>query len=87
MLKDAYAATVDEVADMTWETWIRETNQDDDRRYDELMDTCEGKSVLEFGCGNGGFLRRIKNVAARVTGIELMDAARENLTQEGISVY
>lgn len=87
MLKDAYAAMVDEVANMSWETWILETQQDDDRRYEFLKELCAGKSVLEFGCGNGGFLRRIKNVAANVTGIELMDEARINLTQEGIAAY
>lgn len=87
MLKNAYAAIGDTVEDMSWETWIRETQQDDDRRYRFLEDICSGKSVLEFGCGNGGFLRRIRNVAADVAGIELMDEARDNLAKEGISVY
>lgn len=40
---------------------------------------CTGKSVLEFSCGNGGFLRRIKNVAANVTRFELLDETRERL--------
>lgn len=87
MLKNTYAATGDTVGDMSWETWIRETQQDDDRRYRSLEDICSGKRVLEFGCGNGGFLRRIQDVAADVAGIELMDDARENISREGIKVF
>lgn len=87
MLKDTYAAVADQTADMSWETWIQETKPDDDRRYESLKEMCTGKAVLEFGCGNGGFLRRIKNAAANVAGIELMDEARDNLAKEGISVY
>lgn len=87
MLKNTYAAIGDTVEDMSWETWVQETWQDDDRRYRYLKDICSGKSVLEFGCGNGGFLRRIRNVAASVTGIELMDEARDSLAKEGISVH
>lgn len=87
MLKDTYAATVDEVADMAWQTWIKETMEDDDRRFEVLKEICTGKEVLEFGCGNGGFLRRIKSVASSVTGVELMKEARENLKREGIETY
>ena len=87
MLKNAYAAASDTVADMSWESWIQETRCDDDRRYNHLSDICIGKRILEFGCGNGGFLRRIKVVASEVTGIELMDDARERLAQEGIVTY
>lgn len=87
MLKEAYSAETDRTDDMSWETWIAETEADDERRYRSLKDTCIGKSVLEFGCGNGGFLRRIQNVALDVEGIELMDEARENLAGEGIQTY
>lgn len=87
MLKNSYAAVADDVVDITWETWIQETERDDDRRYESLKELCEGKDVLEFGCGNGGFLRRIKNVATNVAGIELMEKAGNNLAKEGISVY
>lgn len=52
-----------------------------------LAELCAGKRVLEFGCGNGGFLRRIKEVASEVVGIELMDEARERISKEGIRVY
>lgn len=87
MLKNGYSAVTDDVADIVWETWVQETERDDDRRYESLKELCEGKEVLEFGCGNGGFLKRIKNTAKNAAGIELMDEARNRLAKEGISVY
>lgn len=87
MLKNSYGAIADKTEDMSWEMWLEETKIDDDRRYETLKEMCKGKNVLEFGCGNGGFLRRIKNVSASVTGIELMDESRKNIEEELIKVY
>lgn len=88
MMVQSYGAIADKVEDhMSWDTWVKETQMDDDRRYQTLIEVCKGKHVLEFGCGNGGFLRRIRNVAASVTGIELMDEARKILQTEGIAVH
>lgn len=39
------------------QTWVKETMQDDDRRFEALKEICTGKDVLEFGCGNGGIRR------------------------------
>ena len=36
--------------------------------------------VLDFGCGNGGFLLRAKTLAASVAGIELEDRVREEVS-------
>lgn len=44
------------------------------------------KSVLDFGCGRGGFLRLARNYAARVAGVELEKKNREKLQKEGITV-
>lgn len=88
MMKDAYSAKDDALAaDMSWEQWIASTSEDDDRRTGILKDMCRGKDVLEFGCGNGGFLRRIGQYSKSVVGIELMDDARKRIADEGISVY
>lgn len=84
MLQDTYSVTADKEENLSWETWIKETSADDERRYHALEDICKGKKVLEFGCGNGGFLRRIRNVAETVMGIELMDEARKRINAEGI---
>lgn len=87
MLLGEYSATADRILDCDWETWISDTSNDDDRRFHALAELCEGKRVLEFGCGNGGFLRRIQRVASGVVGIELMEEARERIAKEGIKVY
>ncbi|MCM1153904.1 MAG: class I SAM-dependent methyltransferase [Roseburia sp.] len=87
MLNNSYAAVTDQSKDITWESWIQETETDDNRRFELLKEICIGKKVLEFGCGNGGFLRRIKNVAKSVTGIELMDEAREKIEKENTEIY
>lgn len=87
MLENAYSVTNDKVVDIDFFTWSKEAVDDDDRRYNALKDICANKDVLEFGCGSGGFLRRIKQVANDVTGIELMDEAREYIGREGIEVY
>lgn len=87
MLRDTYSSIADKNKDMDWSLWVKETQQDDNRRYEALKEICTGKSVLEFGCGNGGFLKRIKKAAAKVVGIELMEEAGKRLKEDGIEVY
>lgn len=87
MLENTYSVTSDRNANLSWETWINETARDDNRRYETLKEVCQGKRVLEFGCGNGEFLRKIKDIATDVTGIELMEEARNHISREGIKAY
>lgn len=87
MLENTYSVTSDRDVNLSWETWINETAGDDNRRYEALKEVCQGKSVLEFDCGTGGFLRKIKDIAADVTGIELMDDARNYIGREGIRTF
>lgn len=87
MLENTYDSGSDRTEDMTWDAWVRVTEPDDDRRYDALRETCRGKRVLEFGCGNGGFLRRIRGVASDVAGVELMDDARERIKKGNVAVH
>lgn len=86
MHKNGYDAISDTYHDIQWSRWVEMTSDDDDRRYEALKEVCREKNVLEFGCGNGGFLRRIKDVAKRVAGIELDEVAREKINAEGILV-
>ena len=52
-------------------TWLRETDWDDARRIEMLGQAIVNKTVLDFGCGAGGFLLKAQNIAAKVVGIEL----------------
>lgn len=86
MHKNSYDEISDTYHDIQWSRWVEMTSADDNRRYEALKELCREKNVLEFGCGNGGFLRKIKNVAKDVTGIELDKMARNKIREEGITV-
>lgn len=60
------------------------TLDDSERRYQFTQNIIAGKTVLDFGCGAGGYLVLAKNVAESVQGIELENAMREGLNKEGI---
>lgn len=77
----------DDEPEESFEQWIELTREDDMRRAEALRGLCKGKSVLDFGCGSGGFLRYIKSSALHVLGVELEENAREKLNEEGILVY
>lgn len=58
------------------ESWLRETEGDDRRRFETLMPFLPNCRVLDFGCGAGGFLQRAHDLAAVVVGIELEERVR-----------
>jgi len=60
------------------------TRADDDRRYYFTEKMIENKSILDFGCGAGGYLMRAKDIAAQVIGVELENQMRAALQKEGI---
>ena len=57
--------------DQTMELWFSETAEDDQRRFDSLRASLLNKKVLDFGCGNGGFLLHAETIAMNVAGVEL----------------
>ncbi|WP_162653329.1 class I SAM-dependent methyltransferase [Lentilitoribacter sp. Alg239-R112] len=59
------------------EAWLRQTAEDDQRRIDNLRPMLVNRSILDFGCGAGGFIQRATNIAASVTGLELEKRVRE----------
>lgn len=54
--------------------WRKETLEDDTRRFSFLKNSLINKKVLDFGSGNGGFLKLAKDVCKEVTGVELEKA-------------
>jgi SAM-dependent methyltransferase len=68
------------------EEWSTETEADDDRRFYMLKNEIVGKSLLDFGCGNGGFLLRARDVASDVAGIEPESRLSEYFRQKGLTV-
>ncbi len=62
--------------------------------YEDLMDTTRrlekyrqfivGKSLCDFGCGAGSFLRGAQKYCRQSVGVELQDDYRESLNRDGI---
>jgi 2-polyprenyl-3-methyl-5-hydroxy-6-metoxy-1,4-benzoquinol methylase len=51
--------------------WQQETENDDQRRFEMLKNKLIGKKILDFGCGNGGFLIKTMPFTEISHGIEL----------------
>lgn len=52
------------------EDWIKKTEQDDERRFQEFKNILPQSSLLDFGCGTGNFLVKASSLANKVCGIE-----------------
>lgn len=68
------------------EKWLSDTATDDQRRFDYLKTDINGKSLLDFGCGNGGFLLKAREICSNVAGVELEDYARKQIVSKGSRV-
>jgi 2-polyprenyl-3-methyl-5-hydroxy-6-metoxy-1,4-benzoquinol methylase len=73
--------------DADLQAWIKETEQDDDRRFNFIRQHLTNKSVLDFGCGHGGFLLRARDVSSRVVGIEVEKRLKVHFAAAGLEVY
>ena len=58
--------------------WLKETEIDDIRRLEKHKSKLNGKEILDFGCGAGGFLRAGRNLAKKVKGVELDQKVKEH---------
>lgn len=64
-----------------------ETKDDDARRFRFTEKMITSKRVLDFGCGDGGYLLRAKTVASKACGVEMEASVREALREEDLDVY
>ena len=67
--------------------WLKETEKDDERRFNFLKEKIVNKSVLDFGCGVGGFLFKAKKVAKVAEGIELESRLQDHFHRNATKVY
>jgi SAM-dependent methyltransferase len=65
-------------------SWAKRTVADDIRRAHSIRELTKGKLVLDFGCGNGGFL--LNADAGIGIGLEIDDEAREYCKGLGLTV-
>lgn len=66
--------------------WRNETLADDTRRFDFLKNSLINKKVLDFGSGNGGFLKFVKDISKSALGVELEKAVIPYYDKENISI-
>jgi len=59
------------------ESWLRETDHDDQRRFEMLKTSLINSSLLDYGCGAAGFARKAMSLAAEVQGVEPEGRVRE----------
>ena len=62
---------------ISMESWLKDTQWDDLRRFEMVKSMLPNKQLLDFGCGAAGFLQHAQLLAAEVKGIELEDRVRE----------
>jgi len=60
------------------DVWLKDTDWDDQRRFDSLKSFLPNKKVLDFGCGAGGFLNKAQQLAGSVDGIELEQRVQQH---------
>jgi 2-polyprenyl-3-methyl-5-hydroxy-6-metoxy-1,4-benzoquinol methylase len=58
--------------------WLRDTAQDDERRFEMLKPAIVNRKVLDFGCGAGGFALKAQGLAASVAGVELEERVHKH---------
>lgn len=64
-----------------------EEHADAARRISSFRHLYSGRTIADFGCGEGDFLRGVKLEAASCTGIELQKDAVAKLRQDGINCF
>lgn len=67
--------------------WLSQTKKDDDRRFSFLSEKIKNKNILDFGCGNGGFLLNAREIAKDVVGVEPEMQFKNFFKKQKIKVY
>lgn len=68
------------------EEWLQQLERDDDRRLKYLRDGITGKTILDFGCGPGGFMLKARDKCKEITGIELETRLKDHYTKSNLQV-
>lgn len=68
------------------ESWLKDTEQDDRRRFEMLKVAMINRKVLDFGCGAAGFLNKSQALAAEVAGVELENRVHQ-YWEDAIALY
>ena len=69
------------------ETLSLEDLSDTERRVSHFRPLYAERTVLDFGCGEGNFLRSIKSTARHTQGVELQESFRNQLNRDGVECF
>ena len=69
------------------QTWIKETEWDDERRFQYFKSALPNKRLLDFGCGTGGFLLKAQNLATIAHGIEPETRLNSHYENRDLTVF
>lgn len=69
-----------------FDDWFKDSEKDDLRRFNFLKERIKAKSILDFGCGAGGFLIKAKTIANSVEGIELEESLQKHFKENDLNV-
>lgn len=70
-----------------YDRWLIDCKKDDSRRIDFLKPKIANKTLLDFGCGIGGFLGLASQFCKKCYGLELEVGMQESFSQRGLKVY
>jgi 2-polyprenyl-3-methyl-5-hydroxy-6-metoxy-1,4-benzoquinol methylase len=66
------------------ENWLKETKEDDQRRYEFVKNSIINHDLMDFGSGAGGFLIEAKSSCKSVSGLELDKKVKNFYESNGV---
>jgi len=69
------------------ESWIKETEPDDQRRFQYCKSFLANCSLLDFGCGTGNFLLKAKSLVKKAEGVEPEVRLQEHFKKNSLKVH
>ena len=67
--------------------WLRNTAWDDERRFKYLKSVLPNCSLLDFGCGAGGFLLKARELTVKAHGVEPQRRLKKHFQSHGLTVF
>lgn len=64
-----------------------EKSDDAERRFSKYRQFIAGKSIVDFGCGEGSFLYLSRNIVKNMFGIELQQNYKNSLISQGVDCF
>ena len=69
------------------QTWLKETEWDDERRFQYLKSVLPNRKLLDFGCGAGGLLLKARDMVATAHGVEPEIRLSSHYQSHGLTVF